>query len=190
MAEKLLLEPRPMHSREPGKGGSLTQGLLQYRKMLCSFIYSLVRDVLVTEEIFQQVALVAIEKDRKADEEIREPAAWLRETAWRMVQAGFRTSQGRVITVDQEYLEQVAEVFESEHTIENQRARITALNRCMDKVSEGNREILRRHYLQGASYDQISAEVHRTSGALRVLVHRVVRQLMVCVENRLAKAEL
>jgi RNA polymerase sigma factor (sigma-70 family) len=171
------------------KASSLTQGLLHYRRMLSSFIYSLVRDVVATEEIFQEVALAAMEKDRKADEEIREPARWLRATAWRIVQAGFRTSQGRLITVDQEYLEQVAEVFETETTTEYQRARLAALGECMDKVSGDNRAVLHRHYVQGASYDEIGAALNRTPGALRVLVHRLVRQLEACIKNRLAEAE-
>ncbi len=166
--------------------GSLTQGLLQYRRMLSGFIYSLVRDVVVTEEIFQQVALVAIEKDRKGDEEIREPARWLRETARRIVQAGFRTSQGRLVTVEGEYLERIAEVFETETSKDAQLARLAALEGCMKRVSSENRDVLHRHYVLGYSYEEISEAVGRSPGALRVLVHRVVRQLASCIEGRLA----
>ncbi|MGE3807781.1 MAG: RNA polymerase sigma factor [Gemmataceae bacterium] len=166
--------------------GSLAEGLLQYRRMLCSFIYSLVRDVVVTEEIYQQVALVALEKDRKGDEEIREVGQWLRETAWRLVQAGFRTRQGKVVTVDPEYLEQVAEVFESRATPTYQQDRLEALDRCLKRVSSENRAVLHRHYVDGMRYEDIAASVQRKPGALRVLVHRVVRQLLTCIENRLA----
>ena len=126
-----------------------------------------------------------MEKDRRSDEEIREPAAWLRGTAWRIVQAGFRTSQGRLVTVDQNYLEQVVEVFESQSTVDMQQARLAALARCLEKVSGENREILHRHYVQGMGYDQIAITANRSSGALRVLVHRVVRQLLVCIRKRL-----
>lgn len=179
-----------MTSREAVKAGSLTHGVLQYRRMLCSFIYSMVRDVLVTEEIFQQVALVAIEKDRKGDEEIREPARWLRGVAWRLVKAGFRTNQGRVVSVDQAYLEQVADAFESSTDSDFQRARLEALDGCLKRVSSDNRDVLHRHYVQGSSYEEIGAFVQRTPGALRNLTHRVVKQLLVCIETRLARAEL
>lgn len=175
-------------TREAGKPGSLTQGVLQYRRMLCSFIYSLVRDVLITEEIFQEVAVVAMEKDRRGDEEIREPARWLRETARRIVQAGFRTSQGRLVTVEQEYLEQVADVFETETPNEIYRARLTAMDYCLRRVSSEKRDVLHRHFVQGASYDEIGAALQRTPGALRVQVHRVLRQLSACVQERLARA--
>jgi RNA polymerase sigma factor (sigma-70 family) len=175
-------------TREAGKPGSLTQGVLHYRRMLCGFIYSLVRDVLVTEEIFQEVALVAIDKDRKGDEEIREPARWLRETARRIVQAGFRTSKGRVVTVDQEYLEQVADVFETETSDELYRARLAAMDYCLKRVSLEKRDVLHRHYVQGDSYDQIGADLQRSPGALRVMVHRVIQQLGTCVKERLARS--
>jgi RNA polymerase sigma-70 factor, ECF subfamily len=175
-------------TRDAGKPGSLTQGVLHYRRMLCGFIYSMVRDVLVTEEIFQEVALVAVDKDRKGDEEIREPARWLRETARRLVQAGFRTSQGRLVTVDQEYLEQVADVFESETSAELYNARLAAMDYCLKRVSSEKRDVLHRHYVQGASYDEIGAALQRSPGALRVLVHRVLQQLSACVKERLARA--
>lgn len=176
-----------MTSQAAVKTGSLTRGLLQYRRMLYSFIYSLVRDVTATEEIFQEVALIAIEKDRKADEEIREPARWLREVARRLVQAGFRTSQGRLITVEADYLEQVADVFEAETGTDYQQARLAALEQCLKRVSWENRDVLHRHYVQGVSYQEIGEAVQRTPGALRVVVHRVVRQLMLCIQNRLAQ---
>jgi RNA polymerase sigma-70 factor (ECF subfamily) len=179
-----------MSVQDAVKGGSLTQGVLQYRRMLCSFIYSLVRDVLVTEEIFQQVALVAIEKDRKKDEEIREPAAWLRATARRVVQAGFRTSQGRWISVDPEYLEQVADTFATAPVGDFQRARLEALDGCLKRISAENRDVLHRHYVEGDSYEAIGEAVQRSPGALRNLTHRLVKQLLTCIDNRLARAEL
>jgi RNA polymerase sigma factor (sigma-70 family) len=166
--------------------GTLTQALLQYRRMLCGFIYSAVRDVIVTEEIFQQVALVAIEKDRRGDEVIREPARWLRETARRLVQAGFRTSQGRLITVDAEYLECIADVYEANTGRDYQVTRLAALDGCMKRVSADNRDLLHQHYVQGKTYAEIGADVNRTPAALRVLVHRIVRQLAGCIEGRLA----
>lgn len=168
--------------------GALTRGLLQYRRMLYSFIYSLVRDVIATEELFQEVALIAIEKDRKADEEIREPAAWLRETARRLVVAGFRTSQGRLVVVESDYLEQVAQVFETETTTDYQHARLAALEQCLKRVSFENRDVLYRHYVLGNSYQEIGDAKQRTPGALRVVMHRVVRQLMGCIQQRLAQA--
>jgi RNA polymerase sigma-70 factor (ECF subfamily) len=174
-----------MESRDAPKSYSLAQALLQHRGMLYGFIYSLVRDVLVAEEVFQEVAVVALEKERKADEVIREPLQWLKEVVRRLVQAGFRTRQGRLVTVDSAYLEQVVQAGDAEGIAE-QRARLAALGGCLEHVSEPNRELLRRRYVMGNSYEEISKEVQRTAGALRVLVHRIQRQLADCVETRLA----
>jgi RNA polymerase sigma factor (sigma-70 family) len=159
---------------------------LQYRNTLYGFIYSLVRDVVIAEEIFQEVAVIAMEKERKGDEVIREPAQWLKEVVRRLVHAGYRTRQGRVVSVDQEYLEQVVETFESEASVEQQQSRLSALGACMEHVSEPNRDLLRRRYVQGASYDEIGKELRRSPGGLRVLVHRIQRELADCVQHRLA----
>jgi len=171
-----------MESHEP-KTRSLTQALLQYRGMLYGFIYALVRDAVVAEEIFQEVAVVAIEKDRRADELIREPAQWLKEVIRRTVKAGYRTKQGRLIGVDPDYLEQVAQGLDTEAG--DTEERLAALGGCLEHVSEPNRDLLRRRYVLGQRYEQIGKETQKTVGALRALVHRVQRQLADCVEQRL-----
>ncbi|MBY0528430.1 MAG: sigma-70 family RNA polymerase sigma factor [Gemmataceae bacterium] len=165
---------------------SLTQGLLQYRGMLYGFIYSLVRDVVIAEEVFQEVALIAMEKERKGDEVIREPAKWLKEVVRRIVHAGYRARNGRMVPVDPNYLEQVVQTFAEEASVDQQQDRLSALGNCLEHVSEANRDLLRRRYVAGASYDEIGRDLRRTPGALRVLVHRVQRQLADCVEHRLA----
>lgn len=173
--------------RPPGpKVRTLTQSLLQYCGTLYGFIYSLVRDVVLAEEIFQEVAVIAMEKERRGDEVIREPARWLKEVVRRLVHAGYRSRQGRVVNVEPEYLEQVAETFAAEGPAELQQSRLAALGSCLEHVSEANRDLLRRRYVAGESYDEIGREVGRTAGALRVLIHRVQRQLADCVEQRLA----
>jgi RNA polymerase sigma factor (sigma-70 family) len=173
-----------MDSQAP-KVGSLTQAILQYRGMLFGFIYSLVRNVLVAEEIFQEVAVIALEKDRKADEVIREPAKWLKEVVRRLVQAGYRSRQGRVVCVDTEYLEQVAQAHEVDELADPQRSRLAALGNCLEQVSQANRDLLRRRYVAGSSYDEIGKELHRSPGALRVLIHRIQKQLADCVQGQL-----
>jgi RNA polymerase sigma factor (sigma-70 family) len=178
-----------MHSQQAVKVCSLTQALLQYRGMLYGFIYALVRDVVVAEEIFQEVAVVALEKERRGDEVIREPALWLKGVVRKIVQAGYRSRQGRSIAVDPEYLEQVAQGFDAETTADLQSTKLEALGNCLEHVSEKNRELLRRRYAQGASYEEIGKSVHRTPGALRVLVHRIQRLLADCVSNRMVQGE-
>lgn len=172
-------------AREAAKVCSLGQSLLQYRAMLFGFIYSLVRDVAVAEEIFQEVAVVAMEKERKGDEVVREPARWLKEVVRRLVLAGYRTRQGRAIAVDPEYLATVAQGFE-ESTHDWEQDRLEALGNCLEQVSPENRDLLRRRYVEGASYEEIARAAQRKPGALRVMVHRIQRHLADCVEQRLA----
>jgi RNA polymerase sigma-70 factor (ECF subfamily) len=177
-----------MDGQDAPRTRSLAHALLQYRGMLYGLIYALVRDVLVAEEIFQEVAVVALEKDRKADEVIREPAQWLKEVVRRLVRAGFRTKQGRVVTVDPAYLEQVEEGIEAEPLAGPPQERLAALGTCLEHVSAQNRELLRRRYVQGCSYEEIGKDTQRTAGALRVLVHRIQRRLADCVEAKLERS--
>src|SRR5271154_4936811 len=149
-----------MDTQPVAKVRSLTQGLLQYRGMLYGFIYSLVRDVVVAEEIFQEVAVIAMEKEGKADEVIREPAKWLKEVVRRLVHAGYRTRQDRVIAVDPDYFKQVAETI-IETSPDREQAQLSALGSCLEHVSGPNRDLLQRRFVLGSSYDEIGKEIQR-----------------------------
>ncbi|MBL8793422.1 MAG: hypothetical protein JNM56_05940, partial [Planctomycetia bacterium] len=108
-----------------------------------------------------------------------------KEVVRRLVRAGFRTKQGRVVTVDPVYLEQVEQSIEAEPLAGPPQERLAALGGCLEHVSAQNRELLRRRYVQGCSYEEIGKDTQRTPGALRVLVHRIQRRLADCVEAKL-----
>lgn len=165
--------------------GLLSRTLIVQRDMIYGYVYALLRDIDAAEEVFQEVALVAIREDQEGADEIREPLAWLREVARRLVKARYRMSSKSKVTADQEYIERAADLLNRAET--ETQDRLAALRECLKIVPADLREILEKRYVFGMSYEDMGSVLQRSAGSLRVLVYRVRRELGDCVNARLAK---
>lgn len=166
-------------------GGLLIRTLIDQRDFLYGYVYALLRDINAAEEVFQEVALVAIREDQGGTDDIRDPLAWLREVARRLVKARYRLLSKSKILADQEYIERAADLIDRAES--DTQDRLAALRECLKRVPASLREILENRYVRGMSYEAIGDLLQRSAGSLRVLVHRVQRELGDCVNARLSK---
>lgn len=61
-----------------------------------------------------------------------------------------------------------------------------ALNRCMEKLGDKQRELINGRYTPGRSLEQMAVSSGKTAGSLRIALHRIRETLKICVENTLA----
>ena len=61
-----------------------------------------------------------------------------------------------------------------------------ALDRCLEKLSDGQRELINGRYTPGRSLEMLAASNGKTAGSLRIALHRIREMLKNCVENTLA----
>jgi len=92
----------------------------------------------------------------------REPALWLKEVVRRIVQAGYRTRQaGRSPSSRNTW-------SRSPRASTTRQSRIGTApswrrwGNCLEQVPHKNRDLLRRRYVVGASYEEIARVLHRT----------------------------
>lgn len=60
---------------------------------------------------------------------------------------------------------------------------VDALRRCMEKLNETGRRVVRAHYGEGLPCAEIAAQVKMSLSALYVMLHRLRRGLRECVER-------
>jgi RNA polymerase sigma-70 factor (ECF subfamily) len=94
-----------------------------------------------------------------------------------------RRSRNRMV-LDEALVEQVAAVVSEEN--DNLEDRLRALDGCIDKLPERQREMVRRRYGDNASVKALATEYGQTPTALAVLLHRVRLALGRCVERSIA----
>ncbi|HEX3357984.1 MAG TPA: sigma-70 family RNA polymerase sigma factor [Tepidisphaeraceae bacterium] len=69
-------------------------------------------------------------------------------------------------------------------------ARVHALQRCVEKLSAQNQELLRLHYEEGQSIQTVAQSVNRPLNAVYKAFSRVRQALHECIDRRLAAGDV
>ena len=71
-----------------------------------------------------------------------------------------------------------------------QAARVVHLSHCLQGMSSKNRELLDWRYQGERTMEKIAEDIGSTIGAVKVKLHRLRRQLLGCIQNRMKKEAL
>ena len=170
----------------------LIQQYLQLRSEFMGYLYAMTRDAELAEEIYQNAAVVVIEKAEQP-ETIRDFRAWAKEVVRRQALHAIRAKattarHGRAMSP--ELLEAVSNVFtqdESAGSIVPDEA--GALRQCLDGLPADKRELVAMRYERDSRFDQIAVHTGSTDAAAQRALSRIRRMLHECIERRMQLAE-
>ena len=157
--------------------------LTQVQPRLFGFLFKRLANREQAKEVLQQTNLVLC---RKADDFKLGTnfIAWAVAVAHYQV-LSYRKTQARDRLV---FTDEVASLMGEEEGDQSfLTERLGHLRHCYQSLSENNRNLLSRRYDESESIRHIATELSRTVGAVKVKLHRLRRQLMHCIENRLQK---
>jgi len=160
--------------------------LTQAQQRLFGFLFKRLADREQAREVLQRTNLVLC---RKADnyESGTNFKAWAMTVANYEIMA-YRKAQAR------ERLVFTDEVFamigpEEDGKSPRQSHRLIHLRHCLQGMSAKNRELLDWRYQGAHTLGKISEEIGSTIGAVKVKLHRLRRQLLRCIQNRMQEDE-
>ena len=170
----------------------LIQQYLQLRSEFMGYLYAMTRDAEFSEEIYQNAAVVVMEKANQA-EAIRNFRAWSKEVVRRQALHAIRarevaTRHGRAMPP--ELLEAVSDAFlrdSSEDALVLDETR--ALKLCLDRLPKDKRELVALRYERNSSFDEISQQTGSTPAAVQRALSRIRKLLHGCVQRRIQLAE-
>jgi RNA polymerase sigma-70 factor (ECF subfamily) len=153
------------------------------RLRLIAYIRALVGDPDLTEDIFQDVSVIVLQKaeDFAAGGDLQ---AWCRGIARNVVlrerekSRRLRTFEGdRIIELIDAAFAENAEQDPLEH-------HHTQLRACMRRLAAPSRELLQLRYDAGLSLRAVALKLGRTEAAVQVALSRVRKWLLECVQRR------
>ncbi|MFZ5830412.1 MAG: sigma-70 family RNA polymerase sigma factor, partial [Planctomycetota bacterium] len=158
--------------------------LMEHRGTLFSFIYAMVRDFEVAEDIFQEVSVAVCEScaDFRPGTNF---GAWTREIARRRVLAHQRTEGRFPGLLSDEELAQIQAGFDEAESGWCPRDRLAALRQCVDSLSPAARRLLELRYAGRFRLSQIADQLGRQSESVRKALYRTRETLRACIERRM-----
>lgn len=170
----------------------LIQQYLKFRSEFMGYLYAMTRDAELSEEVYQNAAVVVMEQSQKS-ETIRNFRAWAKEVIRRQALHAIRA---RVVAARQtraispELLDAVSDVFLQDDAADAVvRDEAGALKQCLDELPEEKRELVAMRYEGSSSFDEISGRTGSTPAAVQRTLSRVRKMLHGCVQRRMQLAE-
>ncbi|MHC5542199.1 sigma-70 family RNA polymerase sigma factor [Singulisphaera rosea] len=156
--------------------------LTDHQSRLFIYLVSLLSDVHEAKNVLQETNL---ELWRKSAEFVEgtDFGAWSRRVAHFKVLAHLRDKKRDRLLFDENLLDQIASRSEP---IEDEEAAHLALRQCLAALPDALRLLISRRYGSGQSIREIARKVGKSEAATKVSLSRIRKQLMHCVEKRLA----
>lgn len=156
--------------------------LLAHRAMLIGYIYAIVRDGHLAEDIFQNVSILVLRKGGDVADEAGF-APWARKVA-RFEALNAARKARRSSALDESILDALEPHWESADASEPSRE-VDALRRCVDKLSPGARQIVDMRYRDNLSGDRLARALAKPLNTIYVALARAHKALGECVRMRL-----
>ena len=166
----------------------LSAEFISQRHSLNAFIYGMVRDSSVADDIFQDVWL---QFTRALDKgvEIEHLDRWCRGVARNRILMFWRSAKRDKVLVNSTLLELVDTAFE-ESSEEQERLKENrhALRKCMENLPENSSKIIKMKYSANLDMKSIGEKVGKTTDAVKMLICRIRKSLRKCIETRLQES--
>jgi RNA polymerase sigma-70 factor (ECF subfamily) len=169
----------------------LIKQLLRHQSPFMGYLMAMTHDLAAAEEIFQNVAVVVLERGTK--ETIRDFHAWAKEIVRRQALLYIRQKSEtttRVRPIAPELLDGLSLALEEDEWDEAAApAERDALAECLKSLAPHSRRMMILRYEKRASFEDIGRSLDATAQAVQRALSRIRRVLHDCVRSRLVAAE-
>jgi len=170
----------------------LIQQYLQFRSEFMGYLYAITRDSDLSEEIYQNAAVIVMEQAGKPDT-LHDFRAWAKEVVRRQAFHAIRSREKAsklARAVSPEFFDVVSMAFLEDQTeavaVSSESA---ALKECLNGLPTEKRLLITLRYESGASFDSISNQLNSTPAAIQRSLSRVRKLLHGCIQEKLRLAE-
>ena len=156
------------------------------QRALYGYIYSLVGSRDQADEILQETNLVLCRKIGEFDGRAQFTTWACRIAYFEVLAKRKRMSRERLMFLDQSLLDAVA--GQAERIAEPEFELLPLLRECMGELPARSRLMMEQRYTVGGTVQTLSASLGRSSGSIRVALHRIRMTLLECIQRKASMA--
>lgn len=161
--------------------------LIRERAKLTAYIWSIVRDVHITDDVYQTVCVRAIAKQ----DQVRDEAhlmAWSRRVARDEAVTVLRRSSAKPLVFDASVLDLIESDWQAEDARMSNET-VEALQNCIEELTPNSQQIVRMRYMQNLPGVEVASRLGRKIDAVYKALTRIHHTLSECIEHRLQGRE-
>lgn len=154
--------------------------LIDCQARLYGYILAALADVNEAEDVLQETNVVLWRKSEEA-QQVDSFAAWACRVAQFQVLAHFQRRRRDKHAFGESLIAQLAD--ESARQDANLGTRRAALQNCLEKLPEGQRQMITQRYVDGDSVTDIASRTNRPVGSISQTLYRIRLALMDCIRR-------
>ena len=163
----------------------IAQLVVRHRHGILAYLYGVVPDAHVAEDLFQEVCVVAVQKAAEFQDGTSF-VAWARTIARNKLREHLRRRTG--VLVDDAFFDGIESAFDAVQGSIDPDTRKDALRRSLDQIQDRARQMLVWRYEEGLTAETIAGRAGQSRAAVNSLLQRVREILRECVERRMSEA--
>lgn len=166
---------------------------LKHQAALVAYAYARLRDYHLADDVVQESLVVMMRKwtDFQPGTSLH---AFARQIVYYKTLEAIRARQRQEVTLADEQLEAaVSRTLDerlTEDSVEQQNARVYALQDCLSQLSQRAVAIVSSFYRDSKSYQELSAMYSQSQDAIKKALYRYRKTLQECTERRLHQTEV
>lgn len=158
----------------------------KHQTLLHSYIFALIQDASLVDDILQETNLVLWRK--AAEYDIDQPfLPWARSIAWYQVKAATRNMSRDRLLFSESTMSLLASQAEEQETYLPTQQEI-ALSECISSLSPKQQELVRFRYVEGLGVNTLSKQVNRPASSLSQALYTIRKVLKKCVHMKMTTA--
>lgn len=164
-------------------------GVMELQRPLFAFVLGMVHSFAEADDVLQEVNLVLWRKrsEYQPDGTPTSLQAWAFRIAQLQVMAWRKRQLRERLHFDDELVEQLAEVGRQQ--LEEVNDKREALGRCLQRLPQDDRDLLRHRYTEGLSGKQVAVQRGLSADQVYYALHRIHAALAACIRRALAVQE-
>lgn len=169
-------------AREDPKYRSYIRLLTVNQKRIYGFIYAMMPNQTVSEDIMQQTSLFMWEHFDTFKEGTNF-SAWGISIARNLVKQYCRNQKRNFVTFDSQAIDNL---IDQSDVFETHSDQIEALRRCFKKLQANEQKMLEMRYIQGIGVQEIAEKINRTTSHLYRMMAKSHNSLLKCIKIQLS----
>jgi RNA polymerase sigma-70 factor (ECF subfamily) len=163
----------------------IAQLVVKHRHGLLAYLYGVLPDAHVAEDLFQEVCVVAVQKAAEFQDGTNF-VAWARTIARNKLREHLRRRTG--VAVDDAFFDGLETAFDDARIGVDADLRKESLRRCLEEIQDRARQMLVWRYQEGLTAASIAGRTGQSRASVNSLLQRVREILRDCVRRRLSEA--
>jgi len=174
----------PGYLSVPISEDTIVRTLMSQRAALLAYIWAIVRDGELVEDVFQEVSLLAVREREKLRDEAA-LATWLRRTARFKALSALRDRGRSAVLLSDDVLDQLDGQWEQQHQASTAEEYQAALRHCLKQLTPNARQIVSLRYMQGLKGTEVAEKLGRKTTSVYQALSRIHNTLRACLCGQL-----